>query len=327
MTVRRLLLTLLLLLALAALLWAGAGRSNAWPRAAALPPAQWLLALAGLLASYGLRSARLHAEWQGHAALDARTSLRITLLHIAALNLLPLRAGELGYPWLLQRHGRIRLADAVSSLVWMRLQDALVLSGLGSVAAVAVLCSQGRLAWPAGLGLLALAALALAAAATALGRWARSPVAPGSPAGARAWPWLGQLRLAAQLASLRARPQTWGWCLANWLVKLGTVAMLLAALAALPPLQAWCGALGGELGAAFPVQAPAGFGMYEAGSALAASLATGRAGTADPALWTDLLGAALVVHLFGICTAALAGAVAALLRTGDVPAPSLEGTP
>mgnify|MGYP006949118829 CR=1 FL=1 len=103
--------------------------------------------------------------------------------------------------------------------------------------------------------------------------------------------------------------------------------MLLAALAALPPLQAWCGALGGELGAAFPVQAPAGFGMYEAGSALAASLATGRAGTADPALWTDLLGAALVVHLFGICTAALAGAVAALLRTGDVPAPSLEGTP
>ena len=100
--------------------------------------------------------------------------------------------------------------------------------------------------------------------------------------------------------------------------------MLLAALAALPPLQAWCGALGGEFGAAFPVQAPAGFGMYEAGSALAATLA---AGPASPGLWTDLLGAALVVHLFGICTAALAGAGAALLRTGALPAPSLEGTP
>jgi transposase len=104
------------------------------------------------------------------------------------------------------------------------------------------------------------------------------------------------------------------------LVKLGTVAGLLAALGTQPWLQAWCGALGGELGAAFPVQPPAGFGTYEAGSALAASLA-------GPGLWADLLGAALVVHVFAVCSAALAGAFATLFLRGPQPPATLTAHP
>ena len=70
----------------------------------------WLLTLCGLLASYGLRSARLQVvlSLDAHHAppqrwLGLRTdALRVILLHNAAVNLLPMRAGELSFPLIVQ---------------------------------------------------------------------------------------------------------------------------------------------------------------------------------------------------------------------------------
>ncbi len=298
-----------LLAVVLALMWISVRRSDVLQRSAVLPLQAWAAAWAGLVCSYLLRAGRLHAEWHGRSALGLRSSLRVTLVHIAALNLLPMRVGEVGYPWLLRSHGQVALGDAVSSLVWMRLQDCLVLAWLGSLAAMAALVSLAQ--WPLAqaLAVACLATLLFLAAVTRLGRWAHLLL------GHWKQPVLQNIHLAAQRAAGRARPQTWLWCLANWLVKLATVASLLAALGTLPWLQAWCGALGAEFGAAFPVQPPAGFGTYEAGSALAATLA-------GPGLWADLLGAALIVHVFAICSAALAGAFATLfLRKPQQSAP------
>ena len=99
----------------------------------------WGLTLGGLLLSYGLRSARLQVvlalddhnraprRWLG-LRTDA---LRVILMHNAAVNLLPMRAGELSFPWLASRELNLPLPRAVACLLWMRVQDLIVLIALG----------------------------------------------------------------------------------------------------------------------------------------------------------------------------------------------------
>ena len=106
----------------------------------------WAGTLMGLLLSYLMRAARLqvvmglndglndqaHGGAQPRKALGLRLdALRVILMHNAAVNLLPMRAGELSFPWLASTQLRMPLAQAVASLLWMRLQDLAVLLALG----------------------------------------------------------------------------------------------------------------------------------------------------------------------------------------------------
>lgn len=119
---------------------------------AAVPVWTWTVCIAGLLASYALRALRLRTEWQPRVGATFGECLHLMLVHNAAVNLLPFRAGEAGYPWLLHRRWGVPVAQAAASLLKLRLQDAAVLGWL----AVLCLAPLGRLA------LIAVAVLGLA---------------------------------------------------------------------------------------------------------------------------------------------------------------------
>ncbi len=274
----------------------------------------WLSVLAALLLSYGLRGARLQVvmgltepdttgkpRHPGRTLLGLRLdALRVILMHNAAVNLLPMRAGELSFPWLASRELNMPLPRAVSCLVWMRVQDLMVLAWLG------LLVWPGMPLWLRGLGLVAL--LAAGAGLTALSRLAARPASQGP----QAWwqRWQGALAEHAH-----HRPAAWALTLSNWVVKLSAGAMLLSAITGANWLTAWSGALGGELAAVVPLQGPAGFGTYEAGVWAAMALLRPPG---DPALAQAVVGALCLHACFLVC-ASLAGVGAWLLRLPATP--------
>ncbi len=282
--------------------------------------ATWGLTLGGLLLSYGLRGARLQVvlDLDNHQApprrwLGLRTdALRVILMHNAAINLLPMRAGELSFPWLASRELGYPVARAVACLLWMRLQDITVLVGLGVVL-------WPGLAWPwrvAGLLTIVLGWMVLLAALRAWDR--RHPGDSSVPAGLLGR-WLNKLRHAL-LESAHHRVTAWLLTLSNWVVKLAAGAVLLACIADVRVPVAWAGALGGELAAIVPLQGPAGFGTYEAG--VWAGMAT-NLGTASPqsSHLGQAIPAAIALHLCFLVCAVVAGVVA-LLLTRLKPAPA-----
>ncbi|MBH1986320.1 MAG: flippase-like domain-containing protein [Burkholderiales bacterium] len=270
----------------------------------------WSLTLAGLLGSYALRSARLqvvldldHHRRAPHRWLGLRTdALRVILMHNAAVNLLPMRAGELSFPWLASRELNYPVSRAIACLMWMRLQD------------LSVLCLLGVLLWPG----LPLAWRGAALLAMALGWWSlsrllrwwfeRHPTQDGAPPPAG---WRGHLlRLReALLEPAHHRPAAWLLTLSNWALKLAAGAGLLSAISGAPWLHAWAGALGGELAAIVPLQGPAGFGTYEAGvwAGMAASLPTGASAL------QQAIAAALALHVCFLVCAVFAGLLALVL--------------
>jgi len=271
----------------------------------------WAITLAGLVLSYVLRAARLQVvlglddtrpgarRWLG-LRLDA---LRVILMHNAAVNLLPMRAGELSFPWLASRHLGMPLDRSVASLLWMRLQD------------LAVLLALGALCWPG----LALHIRAGAVLMLGLGWWASvrllarlharwaSPTAADSLAGWRRV--MGKLHTAL-VDPHHHRMAAWGFTWANWTVKLAAGAGLLAAITATPWSSGWSGALTGELAAVVPVQGPAGFGTYEAGVWAGYALHLGPTAPQLPLV----VPAALALHVCFLLCAVGAGLLAWLLR-------------
>lgn len=289
-------------------------------------PSVWVLTLAGLLCSYALRAARLQVVLDldahhrpPHRWLGLRTdALRVILMHNAAVNLLPMRAGELSFPWLASRELQLSLPRAVACLLWMRVQDLVVLMVLGV------------LLWPGLDWALRLGALASLAGGWQMGAWllkswfeAHDPdaITSGSTSGMGARTKAVLLRVrAALLEPAHHHPMAWALTAANWALKLAAGATLLSAISGAPWLTAWAGALGGELAAIVPLQGPAGFGTYEAG--VWAGFAANLSRQAAPLALA--VSAALALHLCFLVCAVLAGALAALLGPGklaNVPQP------
>lgn len=255
------------------------------------PASAWIAAVVGLWGSYLLRALRIHAELRRRHLVSVGRCLEVMLLHNFAVNLLPMRGGEAAYPWLVHKRVGVPLAHAAASLVWMRVQDALVLSVL-VLALWPGLSLPARVAGAAALAIAAVAGLAL------LERLGTAPPRDGRPRLVRV------LHGAVHALALAPRHGVAGWvyCGASWTLKLAVLGGLLASLAGLPLLAAVTGALGGELAGVLPVQGPANFGTYEAGVFWAASL---RAG-APPAVAV----AAVAVHLVSLATAVATGAAA-----------------
>ena len=289
-------------------------------RVATVPWPGWVGATLGMSTTYALRAGRLRAEWGWKLrtlGLGYRECLQVTLLHNAAINILPMRSGEASYSFLLHRRWGVGLGDATASLLWLRLQDMMVLGVLG----IAILV-PAPLAWRLGF-----AVAAIAAAATLLpalvrrvhvhARWARARAHASARRTRKAWHLVA--KVAGAFRAARGGAAAWGFAIANWVLKLGIVGVLLASLANLPLGAGFCGALGGELAGVIPLQAPAGVGTYEAGVALGtqahrAAPPTANAAAAPAAASnTDnhrlIFGAALAVHAL-MLVVALATALA-----------------
>lgn len=266
-----------------------------------LTPGQLLgLALLSLI-SYGLRGVRLYRYFP--ALLHGRfaATLRLSVLHNVANNLLPMRIGEAAMPLLMRRYFGHDLADSALALLWIRFLD---LHALLLVALVA-----GWLAAPHWLWAAALAGALL-----------------GLPGGFRMRHWLGRRlsrrpgALAHWLARLLdALPQhggrlaeVYGWTLATWVSKFVAFTLLLQHFTGVAAWQAISGIIGAELSSVLPLHGVAGAGSYEA--ALVAAMApTG----VEPAA---ALAGAVNLHLFLLGITLLLGPLALLL-----PRPSGQG--
>lgn len=265
-------------------------------------PAVWLITLLGLLGSYGLRAARLQVVLDldalkpaPHRWLGLRTdSLRVILMHNAAVNLLPMRAGELSFPWLASRELGMPVGRAIVCLLWMRIQD------------LAVLLLLGLLVWP-GLGMAwRVAGLSFAVTGWFSLNWLLTRI-PDTP---QTHSLLSKIR-SALTERAHHHPMAWALTAANWCLKLSAGAGLLSAITHATWVQSWAGALAGELAAVVPLQGPAGFGTYEAGvwAGMAAHLPSD-----SPAL-THAVSAALALHICFLICAVLAGLGASALSS------------
>ena len=304
-------------------------------RVATVPWPGWVAATLGMSATYALRAGRLRAEWLWKLRtldLGYRECLQITLLHNAAINLLPMRSGEASYSFLLHKRWGVGLGDATASLLWLRLQDMMVLGVLG----IAILV-PAPLPWRIVFAVAAIAAAATLAPALVRrihvhARWSRARAHAKASARRTRKAWHLVAKVAGAFRAARGGAAAWGFAIANWVLKLGIVGVLLASLANLPLGAGFCGALGGELAGVIPLQAPAGVGTYEAGVALgtrahrADSVASAASGAAAQvvAANTDnhrlIFGAALAVHAL-MLVVALVTALAFSLIVRPVRAP------
>jgi hypothetical protein len=286
-------------------------------RAAALPAWLWGAAATGVLVSHALRAARLHAEWQGRTGARYADCLQLALLHNAAVVLLPLRSGEAGYPWWLLRRWQVPLRVSVPSLLWLRLQDLVVLGGLSALWLLpATLAAAFALAVAVAAGLLAWRALARAGTASV----DAAVLAPELALATGSTP----IRQALTEALRAGRGGLRGWlcAAANWSVRLLAVSALLAGLTGLPIGVALPGALAGEWAVVLPLQAPAGLGTYEAGVWFGLKAAQPAAGAfSSDVSSADALAAALAVHLFWLAIGLLAALPAVRAAPFNEPIP------
>jgi len=251
-------------------------------------PGPIALCFALMVCSYAARAVRIGL------ALEPRptffTLLRVTTVHLAAINTLPARSGEFALPWLLRRETGHGFGAGLALLFWIRLLDVQV---LGMLAAATVLAPAGQA--PAALG-------ALAALLGPLVVWAvlRRP----------GWQRIGhdgRLRRLFHAVRDHAPPgvgaylHLGGWTLAAWVLKFAALGTWLTAATQLDPGSALLAVVAAEVAALIPVQGPAAAGTYEA--AVTAALAA----TGVPA--TAALAAAVQLHLFVLGSSLLCGAV------------------
>lgn len=239
----------------------------------AMPWWGWPLAAALWGSSFGFRAARLRQEWRWKRLVAWPVAMRLVLLHNAAVLLLPMRSGELGYPWLVRRVFGGNWHESLRSLMWLRIQDAVVLGALAC------------LLWPAlPLWWRVLCLAGLAGVFLLPARFWRWLLTRRHPVIKRVRPWMHR----------RASAGGWWLSLGNWCVKIAVVTGLLHTLAPAALALAWPGALrgalGGELAALIPVQGPAGLGTYEAAVWSVSGVPTEHAGV--------LAATALLVHGF-----------------------------
>lgn len=261
----------------------------------------WLFLLTAL--SYVLRALRVY-DWL-RPRLQGRFPqvLRLSILHNTANNLLPMRAGELVFPWLMRRYFGYGLLESGATLLWIRILD---LHFLGLVG-VLILYLR-RPAWPWLLaGALWLAGLAL------LVLVGRAGISPSSRGRGRLRRLMRQVAAAAP-ADPRRVLRVYLWTALSWGLKFVAFASVLQHFVPVDFWRALAGVMGAELSSVLPFHGIAGSGSYEL-AALAALVPLG----VDP---RQALAGAVNLHLFVLGATLLLGASALLL-----PKPPSRGGP
>lgn len=262
-----------------------------------LPP--WVLVGAFLLtaASYLLRAVRVRAYFQ--TALSGRfpAVLRLSVLHNTANNLLPMRAGEMVFPWLMRRYFGHGFWAAGASLIWIRLLDLHFLGVIG----VVVLWMRAPNPWwgvlvLGWLGLLPLfwlvGRLELKAADDVVGRLRQVQRS------------LGVVVAAAPRDPMRVL-WLYLWTTLSWSLKFVGFALLLGHFVPAALWQVVLGVMGAELSTVLPFHGIAGSGSFEL-AVVAAMVPLGVA----PA---EALAGAVNLHLFLLGTTVVLGATALLI--------------
>ena len=249
--------------------------------------AQALTAAAALfLSSHLLRAFRIYHYSARALGLGYGDTVKISAIHQAFNNLLPMRLGEGAYPLLMRRYGGQAIGSALADLIWLRVLDLMIMGSLvvalivGSVAGVMVMVMS------------AIASVALASFIL------ESMIAAGRRGSGDA----SASRLASVVTTLIDRaPATWGQqavllllTVAAWMAKLLGLLVLLDAMTALPVATILTSLVGGELSGILPVHGLAGTGTYEA-----AFVGAGTLG-GEPA--DRLLQAAVNAHIFVLLT-------------------------
>lgn len=296
-----------LLLALVAVLHVAVGwRALAEPWLA-LPPWNVAAAFGLVLASYAVRTVRIHQYFAPATRGEFLRSFRLVLLHNLFNNLLPMRSGEASFPILMRREFAVPMTRSLPGLFYLRVLD---LHFLLVLVAVALAGEGGPLWWGAAL---LLAPLPLAAFLLQ----------------ERVRPALGKRegRVAALLAeaatglptSSRLFWGTWLWTGVNWGVKLLVFAWILGAF--LPELTyaaALLGSVTGEMSSVLPFHGLAGAGTYEAG------IMAGLVPAGLP-LERGITGA-VNLHLFVLGASVLSGVLALVLPVGKARDRSVPGS-
>ncbi len=260
------------------------------------------LVLALIIATYLIRAVRIWDYFRHEPGVAFVTCFKLTLLHNLANNLLPMRSGEASFPLLMKAYFNLSISRTTGTLVWFRFLDLGVVLLLG---AAAWLTWSGQAGWFWLIWVLAALTPLLVLLLQPLLAQHLLPRLPGKLQGFTAklvtgipmhWPPL-----------LRSLLFTW----MNWSLKLGIFALVVQVFAQLDWLDAFLGALGGELSSILPIHAPAGLGTYEAGVVAGATLSG-----ADP---KQALQGGINLHIL-LIVATLLGGLLALLLPGRRPA-------
>ena len=243
--------------------------------------------------SYFLRGVRIHDYFRPKLDGSFLTVLRLSVLHTTANNLLPMRIGEMVFPWLMGRYFGHGFLGATASLVWIRLLD---LHFLGLIGILILYLRDPVWYWP-------LAGLAWLMLLPIVGLVCRL-----MPNGQ------GRLSKALRLVIEAAPPSTgramriYLWTALTWITKFLAFALMLGFFLTAELWVILFGVMGAELSSVLPFHGIAGSGSYEL-AVMAALLPLGiEAETA--------LAGAVNLHLFLLGVTLLIGAVAFLLPAG-----------
>ena len=243
-------------------------------------------ALALFLSSHLLRAFRIYYYSARALGLGYGDTVKISAIHQAFNNLLPMRLGEGAYPVLMRRFGGQAIGSALADLIWLRVLDLMIMGSL-VVALIVGSVAGAMLMVMSAIASIVLASFVLDSAINAGRRGSGDATAS---------------RVAAVVTTLVDRaPATWGQqsvllflTVAAWTAKLLGLLVLLDAMTALPVATILTSLVGGELSGILPVHGLAGAGTYEAAFVGAGSV-SGEA--AD-----RLLQAAVNAHIFVLLT-------------------------
>jgi uncharacterized membrane protein YbhN (UPF0104 family) len=247
--------------------------------------------------SYLTRAVRVQVYFRETLRHRFPAVVRLSILHNTANNLLPMRAGEMVFPWLMRRYFGHGFWSAGASLVWIRLLD---LHFLGVIGLVASWLSRPSLWWVA-------VALGWLGALPAFWWIARRPAVRVQTPG-----YLGRLlRLCADAAPASFVRLAWLylWTALSWVLKFVAFAFVLGHFLTMEIWKVIFGVMGAELSTVLPFNGIAGSGSYE----LAMIAALALFGVAP----TAALGVAVNLHLFLLGSTLLLGGIALLIPVGN----------
>ena len=244
------------------------------------------------LTSYVLRAERVYRYFGQRMQHPRSAYLKISFLHNALNNFLPMRLGEAAFPLLMKRQFKQSMLSSTAGLVWIRLMDLHVLLLLAAIALGALLPT---------IGYLALAALILGP--MLLGMFHSKLLA------------LLPERFKAKLSELQhLLPHSRGLIVVTylqtlliWIVKLAALTLVLQAFIAIDFVPAWVAVTTADLSGVLPIHGIAGSGTYEA-AMLAALIPLGFQVEAA-------LSAAINLHIYLLGVSALSVPLALLIPT------------
>ncbi|MEA3641258.1 MAG: lysylphosphatidylglycerol synthase transmembrane domain-containing protein [Lamprobacter sp.] len=283
------LLTLVVVLVEATLGWSSV--LAPWAR---LPPSVLVGAFLLTATSYLLRAVRVLVYFQTELCGRFPEVLRLSVLHNSANNLLPMRAGEMVFPWLMHRYFGHDFLAAGASLVWIRLLDLHFLGLIGGLALWVRAPNPGWLVllfvWLSLLSLFWLIArLEFQSREGITGRFLRflEALSRAAPQSQRRVLWL------------------YFWTALSWSLKFIGFALILGHFVPAALWQLVLGVMGAELSSVLPFHGIAGSGSFELAT-VAAMVPLGVA----PA---EALAGAVNLHLFLLGATLMLGAMALLI--------------